>query len=153
MPDESATHSVGQKLASLVKPPCLISLSGPLGAGKTSLVRSFIRAFGVTGPIKSPSYALVEPYNLSSFSIYHFDFYRFFDKNEWEESGFRDTFSENAIWLVEWPDKASGLLPATDLSISLAYQDMAGSSGNPGRVLTIQAQSPRGQAIVQQLSI
>lgn len=142
--DENATHSVGEKLADIVSAPLFISLSGPLGAGKTALIRAMLRRLGVTGAIKSPTYALVEPYNFSSYSIYHFDFYRFLDHNEWEESGFRDYFEQNAICLVEWPEKAQGLLPVADLAINLTYD-------GTGRLLTIQSESPIGCKLLELL--
>jgi len=159
LPDDHATHSVGEKLARLAQAPLRVYLSGPLGAGKTAFVRAFLRAMGAQGAIKSPSYALVEPYKLSNFSVYHFDLYRFFDQNEWEESGFRDYFEENAICLVEWPEKAKGLLPAPDLEIVLAYQFEGGAAGSladsvetAGRSIEIRALSKKGQVLVDHLN-
>jgi tRNA threonylcarbamoyladenosine biosynthesis protein TsaE len=155
LPDDAATHSVGENLAQLAQAPLRIYLSGPLGAGKTALVRAFLRALGVQGAIKSPSYALVEPYNFSNYSVYHFDFYRFFDQNEWQESGFRDYFEENAICLVEWPEKAGGLLPQADLEIKLNYQLDDKPEASPetaGRRIEVIALSPRGQVLTEQLS-
>ena len=151
LPDDAATHSVGEKLAKLAQAPLRIYLSGPLGAGKTALVRAFLRALGVQGAVKSPSYALVEPYNFSNYSVYHFDFYRFFDQNEWEESGFRDYFEETAICLVEWPEKAGGLLPPADLKIYLSYHQLP-SHETTGRGIEVKALSVSGQHLVEKLN-
>lgn len=151
LPDDAATHSVGENLAKLAQAPLRIYLSGPLGAGKTALVRAFLRALGVHGAVKSPSYALVEPYSFSNYSVYHFDFYRFFDQNEWEESGFRDYFEENAICLVEWPEKAGGLLPRADLEIQLSYHQQPGQE-TTGRSIEVKALSVYGQHLVEQLN-
>ena len=155
LPDDAATHSVGEKLAQLAQAPLRIYLSGPLGAGKTALVRAFLRALGVQGAIKSPSYALVEPYSFSNFSAYHFDFYRFFDQNEWEESGFRDYFEENSICLVEWPEKAGGVLPLADLEIELVYElstSSLASHETAGRRIKVNALSLKGQTLLKQLN-
>lgn len=145
-PDEGCTRSVGEKLARVSQAPLRLYLSGPLGAGKSALVRAFLRALGVQGPIKSPSYALVEPYAFSSYSVYHFDFYRFFDQNEWLESGFRDNFEEHALCLVEWPEKAAGVLPPADLLLHLAYAPI--NEAQPevltARQITLSAHTPTG---------
>ncbi len=100
-----------------------IALHGPLGAGKTTFVRHLLHALGVRGPIKSPTYALMEPYTLPGAgdvtSIWHFDFYRFDDPQEWEDAGFRDVFAGPGLKLVEWPEKAAGLLPEADLAVDI----------------------------------
>ena len=97
-----------------------IELHGTLGAGKTTFVRHLLRALGVGGRIKSPSYAIVEPYDLPGGpGAWHFDFYRFGDPREWEDAGFRDLFASPGLKLVEWPDKAAGLLPTPDLTLSI----------------------------------
>lgn len=143
LPDEATTQSVGQKLAYRLSAPLVIALNGPLGAGKSTLIRAMLRQLGVTGPIKSPTYALVEPYSFSNFSIYHFDFYRFFDENEWEDSGFRDYFNSESICLVEWAEKADRVLPQIDLRIDLQY-------ANPqGRNLEVSALTPAGERVLQ----
>lgn len=115
-----------------------IHLEGDLGAGKTSFTRAFLRAAGVTGRIKSPSYALIESYNVSSLNAYHLDFYRFNNSREWLDAGFRDILQENAVVLIEWPDKAGSLLPTPDLSIQFDYCE-------PGRKLQLVAYSKKGK--------
>jgi tRNA threonylcarbamoyladenosine biosynthesis protein TsaE len=100
-----------------------IELRGDLGAGKTTLVRHLLRALGVQGRVKSPTYAVVEPYELQGFNAWHFDFYRFADPREWEEAGFRDIFASPGLKLVEWPDKARAQLPVFDLAIKIVAID------------------------------
>lgn len=118
--DEAATQLFAAQLA---RNPHLqdafITLHGDLGAGKTTLVRHLLRALGVTGRVKSPTYAVVEPYELPPLSVWHFDFYRFNDPQEWEEAGFRDIFASTGLKIAEWPDKAAGLLPRADLDIAI----------------------------------
>lgn len=122
--DEAATLAFAQALANQA---CLrqafIELHGELGAGKTTLVRHLLRALGVPGRIKSPTYAVVEPYELPGLNIWHFDFYRFSDPREWEDAGFRDIFAADGLKLAEWPEKAAGFLPVADLQIALEVQD------------------------------
>ena len=101
-----------------------IELHGDLGAGKTTLVRHLLRALGVTGRIKSPTYAVVEPHETpAGLSISHFDFYRFNDPREWEDAGFRDLFAAPGLKLAEWPDKAAGLLPVADWEVRIDALD------------------------------
>lgn len=147
LPDEAATLALGEAMATAIckqftatgTAPTLY-FSGDLGAGKTTLVRALLRALGVTGRIKSPTFALMEPYevvlenpqlatnklepgqNLSLYShlhCYHFDFYRFTDTREWLEAGFREYFEPESLCLVEWPEKAGPALPEADLHIHL----------------------------------
>lgn len=122
MPNEDSTIHLGAKLAELIKPGTVVTLSGDLGAGKTTLTRALLRSMGVLGRIKSPTYTLVEPYVISNLYLYHFDFYRFEDPDEWEASGFRECFHSNSICLIEWPEKAQGSLPPPDLAISLSWE-------------------------------
>ena len=100
-----------------------ITLHGNLGAGKTTLVRHLLQALGVPGRIKSPTYAVVEAYDLPQLAIWHFDFYRFDDPLEWEDAGFRDIFASPGLKLAEWPEKAAGLAPQTDLAIPIDATD------------------------------
>ena len=97
----------------------VIELNGTLGAGKTTFARHLLRSLGVSGRVKSPSYAVVEPYELPGLDVWHFDFYRFDDPREWEDAGFRDLFASPGLKLSEWPEKAAGLLPSPDLRIEL----------------------------------
>jgi tRNA threonylcarbamoyladenosine biosynthesis protein TsaE len=100
-----------------------IELHGTLGAGKTTFVRHLLGALGVNGRVKSPTYALMEPYLLNSFEAWHFDFYRFKDPQEFEDAGFREVFSSPGLKLVEWPEKAADLLPQADLVIAIDFTE------------------------------
>ncbi len=128
LPDELATLELGARLARALHPHLKIYLKGELGAGKTTLVRGALRELGYTGRVKSPTYALVEVYRLSRLYLHHFDFYRFKDPAEWIDAGFRDLFGGENVCLVEWPEKAGGLLPSADLEISLEHQDTGRSA-------------------------
>ena len=126
-------------------PGRVLHLRGDLGTGKTTLVRGLLRALGVQGAVKSPTYTWVEPYALSSLDLYHFDFFRFADKNAWLSSGLRDYFRPDAACLVEWPERAGDLLPSPDVSVQLDYDGEA-------RRARIEAHSPAGRAWLQSLS-
>jgi len=115
-----------------------IALEGPLGAGKTTFARHLLRSLGVTGRIKSPTYALLEPYELPGLRASHLDFYRFDDPREWLDAGLREVFEQPGLKLVEWPDKAAGLLPAADLRVCITprHDDV--------RDVSVHAQTLRG---------
>ena len=121
-PDEAACAATARKLAA--RPgiaEATIELRGTLGAGKTTFARHLLRALGVEGRIKSPSYAVVEPYELPEGAhAWHFDFYRFDDPREWEDAGLRELYAARGLKIAEWPEKAEGMLPAPDLRIDLA---------------------------------
>jgi tRNA threonylcarbamoyladenosine biosynthesis protein TsaE len=117
LPDEPATIAFAEKLAGGIKAGLVIYLRGDLGAGKTTLVRALLQSLGYTGRVKSPTYTLLEQYDTSGLQFRHFDLYRFQDESEWETAGFRDEFDGNNVCLVEWPEKALGLIPQADLEI------------------------------------
>lgn len=125
-PHEAAADATARRLAAalLPTPDAVIELHGPLGAGKTTFARLLLRALGVTGRIKSPSYAVMEPYALAGGGrASHFDFYRFGDPREWEDAGFRDVFAAPGLKLCEWPEKAAGQLPPADLQLFIELAD------------------------------
>ena len=116
--DEAATTAFAARFARALKPGLVVYLRGNLGAGKTTLVRGLLQELGYTGRVKSPTYTLVEQYEVAGLHLRHFDLYRFRDADEWETSGFRDEFNDCNICLVEWPEQATGLLPAADISLT-----------------------------------
>jgi tRNA threonylcarbamoyladenosine biosynthesis protein TsaE len=140
LPDENATLALGAALAPLLAPGLVITLRGDLGAGKTTLVRGLLRALGYAGRVKSPTYSLVELYKVSRLHLYHFDFYRFHDPREWIDAGFRDAFDGRTVCLIEWPERASGLLPPPDLEIALQVR-------GEGRVASLTASSAAGERL------
>jgi tRNA threonylcarbamoyladenosine biosynthesis protein TsaE len=118
---EAHTLALGEALGRSLVPGLLIFLSGPLGAGKTTLARGVLRGLGYRGKVKSPTFTLVELYELSSLYLYHFDFYRLDNPQGWLDAGLRDYFGTAAVCLVEWPEKAAGTLPSPDIEIQLAH--------------------------------
>ena len=147
--DEMATIALGKKIANLVKTALkqgiIVFLNGDLGAGKTTLTRGFVQGMGHIGNVKSPTYTLVEPYDLQDWQVYHFDLYRLGDPEELEYMGIRDYFSADAICVVEWPEKGGEFIPVPDLDITLSYV------GNE-RKIVINSASERGIAIVEKLN-
>ena len=122
-----------------------VYLSGELGAGKTTLVRGIVRALGHPGPVKSPTYALVELYKLSRLDLHHFDFYRFRDPREWIDAGFRESFNGRTVSLIEWPERAAGMLPPADLEVVLELH-------GEGRNAALTSHSLKGQKLLTLLA-
>ena len=144
--NEEATLDLGRKLAPQLAPGMLIKLRGSLGAGKTTFTRGILRGLGFEGRVKSPTYSLVELYELSRLDLYHFDFYRFEDPNELIESGLQDAFNETNVCIIEWPEKADKLLPAADIGVTLSMTDS-------GRTAILTAHSENGKSCLRQLQI
>ena len=146
--DELATEVAAASLAQQAGVRnAFIALHGDLGAGKTTLVRHLLRALGVQGRVKSPTYAVVEPYELPGLNVWHFDFYRFDDPREWEDAGFRDIFASPGLKLAEWPEKAARMLPVADLDIHLQ------SDTEQQRLVTLTAHTATGRALVAALAL
>ncbi|WP_440056245.1 tRNA (adenosine(37)-N6)-threonylcarbamoyltransferase complex ATPase subunit type 1 TsaE [Pseudoalteromonas sp. T1lg65] len=135
---------MGNRIASVIRDGAVLFLHGDLGAGKTTLSRGIVQALGHSGKVKSPTYTLVEPYELEDVSIYHFDLYRLGSPEELEFMGIRDYFAEQTICIVEWPERGSGFIPEPDLAITMRYKDEA-------RQIELNAKSERGNKLVEQL--
>jgi tRNA threonylcarbamoyladenosine biosynthesis protein TsaE len=156
--DEAATARLAGRLADAIQSaadagelPITIFLHGQLGAGKTTFVRGVLRGLGFEGRVKSPTYALVEVYAISRLNLYHFDFYRLKDPDEWHEAGFRDSVTAKAISLIEWPEKAQGArvpLPTADLDIQL----IPNANHETQRQLEVTALTPLGQQLLRPLT-
>jgi len=148
--DETATIAMGMQIAEIVKNELkhglVVYLNGDLGAGKTTLTRGFVQGMGHKGNVKSPTYTLVEPYDLDNWHVYHFDLYRLSDPEELEYMGIRDYFNENCCCFIEWPDKGQGMLADADLIINMAYSDEQ-------RLMTLNAATDLGQLALTMLKI
>ena len=136
--DEDATLALGAALAKALEPGLTVHLRGDLGAGKTTLVRGALRGLGWEGPVKSPTYTLLELYEVSRLLLHHFDFYRFREPQEWSDAGFRETFNGRNVSLIEWPERAGDLLPPPDVEIVL-------ESSGEGRNASLRSHSAQGE--------
>jgi tRNA threonylcarbamoyladenosine biosynthesis protein TsaE len=147
-PDEAACAAFAQRLAAspALCPDSFIALDGPLGAGKTTFVRHLLRALGVAGRIKSPTYAVLEPYDVNGLAVSHFDFYRFADPREWLDAGFRDVFAAPGLKLAEWPGNAGTLLPLADWRMELDPQD------SDQRRVAVHALTPHGRRLLADIA-
>ena len=143
--DEAATLAFGAAFAQALTPGLAIYLDGDLGAGKTTLTRGALRGLGFTGNVKSPTYTLVEVYEVSRLHLHHFDFYRFHDPREWIDAGFRESFNGRTVSLIEWPEKAAGQLPPADLRIDLGLLAT-------GRSAELTSSSPAGQKCLARIA-
>jgi len=141
--DAAAMEALGAQLAQALTAG-IIYLEGDLGAGKTTLARGFLRALGYAGKVRSPTYTLIEPYSFDSWAVYHLDLYRLSDARELEDLGLRDLLSEQALLLVEWPERGSGVLPPADLLVTIEHQ-------GEGRRVTLEAATGKGQHFISPL--
>ncbi|MBV2121845.1 MAG: tRNA (adenosine(37)-N6)-threonylcarbamoyltransferase complex ATPase subunit type 1 TsaE [Candidatus Thiodiazotropha sp. (ex Ctena orbiculata)] len=141
---EAEQEALGRRLALNCQAPCIVYLVGDLGAGKTTLTRGFLRGIGYQGRVKSPTYTLLEPYELGSISCYHFDLYRLADAEELAYLGIQDLLTDDAVMLIEWPEKGQGGLPAADLLVKIEHDGLS-------RQVTIEGASDRGSEIIQEI--
>lgn len=144
--DEQATLKLGADFARTLEVGVNVYLHGDLGAGKTTLVRGGLHGLGFIGKVKSPTYTLVEPYqvlhNKTIVNLYHFDLYRFMDEEEWDAAGFRDYFNPHSVCLIEWPDKAGSLIPQADIDV---YLELNGE----GRIARLVGNTRAGKACLE----
>jgi tRNA threonylcarbamoyladenosine biosynthesis protein TsaE len=152
LPDEAATARLGAALAqaieattaAILRDGLVIGLSGELGSGKTALVRATLRRLGVSGPVRSPTFSLLELYSISRLNFYHFDFYRFSKPGDFSASGFRDFFGAGSVCVIEWPERAEEPGLRVDLQIGMQVAD-------DGRVATVVAPTPIGRECLQEM--
>ncbi|NOZ54717.1 MAG: tRNA (adenosine(37)-N6)-threonylcarbamoyltransferase complex ATPase subunit type 1 TsaE [Gammaproteobacteria bacterium] len=144
VPDESAMLILGAHLSTHLQSGCVLFLHGKLGAGKTTLVRGVLQGLEYKGRVKSPTYTLVESYQMAKTQIYHFDLYRLADPEELEFIGIRDYFGEGAVVLIEWPEKGANFLPGPDLNVTIGYQGQ-------GRRVSISAETDKGKHCLKML--
>jgi len=143
----AAGRRLGQVLRAIGGAPLLVGLTGELGAGKTTFVTGVLAAFGVPGPVRSPTYTLVEPYESANRRIYHLDLYRLVEPAELEALAVRDLFEPDAVLLVEWVERGRGVLPEPDLTISLSYAPESPQAAD-SRVMKLSAGSESGWRVV-----
>lgn len=141
LPTEQMSELVARRIAACLVSPLVLTFSGEIGAGKTTMIRAMLRSLGVSSAIKSPTFSLVESYQAGDKQIHHFDLYRIHDETELDYIGFRDYFSTNAICCVEWPERVNYYLDWTDIEISLSMKGL-------GREMQINAQSPAGAVLL-----
>jgi tRNA threonylcarbamoyladenosine biosynthesis protein TsaE len=144
LPDEASTEAFAARVAASIEQATVIYLEGDLGAGKTTFSRGFIQSLGHVGKVKSPTYTLVEPYEIKPWRIFHFDLYRLSDPEELEYMGIRDYFDDDCLCLIEWPDKGAGLLASADLHISIEFS-------HSGRTVKLEALSVQGIKLLSKL--
>ncbi|MGD9944043.1 MAG: tRNA (adenosine(37)-N6)-threonylcarbamoyltransferase complex ATPase subunit type 1 TsaE [Burkholderiaceae bacterium] len=149
LPDEAATVRLAQRLAARLEPGFLLYLSGDLGTGKTRFTRALLHALGYTGRVKSPTFALLESYELSRFRLYHFDFYRLSTDRAWLDAGFDEYLGGEGVAIVEWPERAGQTLPAPDLRLRL---DFDAEHGETARRAVLEAGTERGRACLSALA-
>lgn len=131
--DEAATLALGKRCATLFCAPATVYLHGDLGAGKTTFVRGFLQGLGYTGTVKSPTYAVVESYELPEKTIHHFDLYRFSTQYEWHDAGLDELFGEHSLCFIEWAEQGGEHLPQADWEVRLSPQN----SGRHAHIITL----------------
>ena len=135
--------ALGSALGS-VSSPVVVAIRGELGAGKTTLVGGLLNSLGLAGPARSPTYTLIEPYELGGRTIHHLDLYRLVDPSEVEALGVRDLLVDNAVLLIEWPEQGGDFVPPADIGIAIVYS----SAPATGREVTVASHTPAGGQVL-----
>jgi tRNA threonylcarbamoyladenosine biosynthesis protein TsaE len=143
----SLGRTLGRALITVGDGALVIGIEGELGAGKTTLVGGVLDGLGITGPVRSPTYTLIEPYEAAGLRLYHIDLYRLTDAREVEALGIRDLLEERAVLLIEWPSRGAGALPTADLDVAIEYAGRAAQ----GRALRAQAHSSAGDNLLEHI--
>ncbi|MCX4027598.1 tRNA (adenosine(37)-N6)-threonylcarbamoyltransferase complex ATPase subunit type 1 TsaE [Endozoicomonas sp. SM1973] len=143
--NEAATVDFGKQLALAADGKGIFYLEGNLGAGKTTLCRGVLQVLGHQGSVKSPTYTLVEPYELANHKVYHFDLYRLGEPEELEFLGVRDYLQDDNLCLIEWPERGEGFLPIADLTVTLSYRSQ-------GRTVRLTAHTEKGHQVCQRIT-
>lgn len=143
---EQEQEQIGSTLAGQLPASCLIFLEGDLGTGKTTFARGVLRGLGYAGAVKSPTYTLIEPYEINGRWCYHLDLYRLADPDELEFLGIRDLLQGDALLLVEWPEQGGDALPTPDLLVAISYTEA-------GRLLVLEGKTPLGRALLERIGV
>jgi tRNA threonylcarbamoyladenosine biosynthesis protein TsaE len=146
LPTEAALLSLANSWGKELAQGAIVYLEGTLGAGKTTFSRGLLHGIGHVGAVKSPTYTLVEPYDVNGNKIYHFDLYRLGHPEELEYLGIRDYLSDDALWLVEWPQRGEGYIPLADITLSLEVKGI-------GRDLIVNSHTVRGEKLMRRICI
>lgn len=145
VPDARQQEALGGMISAEAPAAFIVYLEGDLGAGKTTLVRGYLRGLGYQGNVKSPTFTLLEPYELGERAVYHLDLYRLADPGELEYLGLRDLLARDATLLIEWPEQGKGMLPGADIVVDIGYR-------NEGRSLVFRSCSAEGEKLLGSLS-
>ena len=146
VPDARQQEALGGMISAEAPASFIVYLAGDLGAGKTTLVRGFLRGLGYLGNVKSPTFTLLEPYELGDRVVYHLDLYRLADPGELEYLGLRDLLAQNTTLLIEWPEQGRGMLPDADIIVDIGYSD-------EGRNLGFRSRSTKGERLLTSLDV
>jgi tRNA threonylcarbamoyladenosine biosynthesis protein TsaE len=151
MKSDAETQQLGARLAHAVLAPAVIYLNGPLGAGKTTFVRGFLRGLGFHEKVKSPTYTIVEPYETEQYEVFHFDLYRLITPDELRQIDLADYFAPRAVCLIEWPEKGGALLPPADIACFFDMMQNESDGLDAARQIRFEAYTEHGDKTLARL--